>query len=332
MRVDQNTIRFDFDAADTEAGANVLLSVDGFGGVTFAGEDTASYTTTLDATGNGSITVTADAATIQDGDGFDVDINGFDQEIVFERAEADSIDGESARYFCQLDAECTVTAVVKDQFGNPVTSGEVEARAHRPVERRHHPAAQAGRAPTARWTSRSPTSNAVNDGTDTVQFQYFVDQFDNTADLTDTSTTIKYTTTGQGNDYVISLDGENTEATDYEPADARRHPAVRHRGQHHDRCQRRGRRHHHRRWRGRPGRHPLGRQRCAHPRADRDHAVPGLCLGQRHPQPRRHPAGRLPDHRHQVRSRHADRRHPPVAPRRRSSPSRLRTTPTRLAT
>ena len=56
--------------------------------MTFAGEDKASYTTTLDAAGNGSITVTADAATIQDGDGFDVSIIGFDQEIVFERAEA----------------------------------------------------------------------------------------------------------------------------------------------------------------------------------------------------------------------------------------------------
>lgn len=218
VRVDQNTIRFDFDAPNAEAGSNVLLTVDGFGGVTFAGKDQASYSTTLDASGNGSITVTADAATIQEGDGFDVDINGFAQTIEFDRAEAASIDGESATYFCQDDADCTVTAVVLDQFGNPVTTGEVEAS-----RAGHNTDATPQRKPVGSDGTVDFTftdANTADGGTDTVTFEYFVDQFDNTADLTNSSTTIKYSATGQGSDYAITLDGEDTEAADYEPGDA----------------------------------------------------------------------------------------------------------------
>lgn len=219
VRVDENTVRFDFDAANSQAGANVQLTVDGFGGVTFAGQDQATYTTTLDANGNGSITVTADAATIQDGDGFDTDINGFDQQIVFERAVADSIDGAQSTYFCQDDGACTVTAVVLDQFGNPITTGEVEASRTGAQNVDATPQRKAvGPDGTVSFTFTD--TNPVDGGTDTVLFEYFVDQFDNTADLSDNSTTIKYSATGQGSNYVISLDGNNTESGTYVPGDA----------------------------------------------------------------------------------------------------------------
>jgi hypothetical protein len=217
VRVDQNTIRFDFDADNTQAGSNVRLAVDG-NGVTFGGQDQATYTTTLDANGNGSITVTVDAATISEGDGFDVDINGFTQTLEFDRAEATSIDGESATYFCQDDAACTVTAVVKDQFGNPVTTGEVEARRtgtqNVDATPQRKPVGPDG---TVDFTFTD--ANTVDGGTDTVRFDYFLDRFDNTPELTDTSTTIKYSATGQGSDYVIGLDGDNTESDTYEPTD-----------------------------------------------------------------------------------------------------------------
>jgi len=221
VRVDQNTIRFDFDAANSQAGANVQLTVDGFGGVTFGGKDQETYTTTLDSAGNGSITVTADAATIQEGDGFDVDINGFAQQIVFERAAADSIDGESATYFCQDDSACTVTAVVLDQFGNPVTTGEVEASRtggqNVDATPQRKPVGPDG---TVDFTFTD--TNPVDGGTDTVLFEYFVDQFDQTPEpgMSDSSTTIKYSATGQGSNYTISLDGENTEGANYDAGDA----------------------------------------------------------------------------------------------------------------
>lgn len=218
VRVDQNTIRFDFNSDPNQPGANVQLAVDG-NGVTFAGQDKATYTTTLDSSGNGSITVTVDAATIQEGDDFAVDINGFTQTLEFDRAEAASIDGESATYFCQDDAACTVTAVVLDQFGNPVTSGEVEARRlggqNVDASAQRKPVNSDG---TVDFTFTD--SNPVDGGTDTVQFQYFVDQFDNTPDLTDASTTIEYSADGMGSNYVIGLDGNNTESPTYQPGDS----------------------------------------------------------------------------------------------------------------
>jgi hypothetical protein len=217
VRVDQNTIRFDINAANSEAGSNVQLTVDG-NGVTFAGQDQATYSTTLDGAGNGSITVTVDAATIQEGDDFDVDINGFGQTLTFQRAAEASIDGASATYFCQDDATCTVTAVVLDQFGNPVTTGEVEARRTGPQNVDTTPQRKpVGPDGTVDFTFAD--ANPIDGGTDTVQFDYFLDQFDNTSEDTDASTTIKYSATGQGNDYVIGLDGDNTEAATYEPTD-----------------------------------------------------------------------------------------------------------------
>lgn len=218
VRVDQNTIRIDINGGASDANGHVLLAVDG-NGVTFAGQDKASYTTTLDANGDGSILITADAATIQEGDTFVLSANGFDQTIEFDRAQAASIDGESATYFCQDDAACTVTAVVLDQFGNPVTTGEVEARRLGPQNVDTAPQRkQVGADGTVDFTFTD--KNPIDGGTDTVQFQYFVDSFDNTADLSDSSTTIKYSATGQGEDYVISLDGNDTEATGYKASDA----------------------------------------------------------------------------------------------------------------
>lgn len=218
VRVDQNTIRIDINGDPSDANGNVLLTVDG-NGVTFAGQDKASYTTTLDANGDGSITITVDAATIQEGDNFVLAANGFDQTIEFDRAEAASIDGESATYFCQDDSTCTVTAVVLDQFGNPVTTGEVEASRtgaqNVDATPQRKPVGSDG---TVDFTFTD--TNPVDGGTDTVLFEYFVDQFDQTPDLSDSSTTIKYSATGQGSNYVISLDGENTEGATYDAGDA----------------------------------------------------------------------------------------------------------------
>ena len=98
--------------------------------------------------------------------------------------------------------------MVKDQFGNPVIRVRPRPAAWPVVVDTAPQRKPVGADGTVDFTFTDV--DAVNNGTDTVQFQYFVDQFDNTADLTDTSTTIKYTTTGQGNDYVISPDGENT--------------------------------------------------------------------------------------------------------------------------
>ena len=197
--------------------------------------------------------------------------------------------------------------MVKDQFGNPVTSGEVEAS-----RTGHNVDATPQRKPvgpdgTVDFTFTD--ANTANGGTDTVTFEYFLDQFDNTAEDSDSSTTIKYSATGQGSDYVISLDGENTEATDYEPADAAVIPLF-----------------------DTVANTTTGANdedaviTIANGEidqavtlsvdngalildADRDHAVRGLFLGRRHAQRRRRPAGRLPDHRHQVGPRHADGRH-----------------------
>lgn len=215
VRVDQSTVQFVIDAPDSEAGSNVQLSVDGTG-VTFGGKDKSTVSTTLDSHGNGALTVAVDAASIQDGDSFDVDLNGFTQTIVFQRAHISDIASPAGVYFSKVGGSVDVTVKVLDQFGLPITSGFVEAS-------RDGVNAAADATPQRKAVGSDGTATftftdtkATNGDTENVDVDYFADQFSASPDFSEGNvTTIKYTTDGMGANYTTSLDGQNTEASDY---------------------------------------------------------------------------------------------------------------------
>ena len=224
VRVDQNSIRIDFKGGLANAGATVSLNVDGdmthTGGatdVTFGGQKSTTVTTVLDASGNGSVTITADALAIQAGDL--VNITGsFNQTLSFERSAPTNITAEQDPYFGKLGGSVDVKVTVTDQFGAPVTTGFIGAR------RVAGPNAGDAQQAKAVDSSGSATftftdTHATNGQIDTVGFGYVADQFQDPATANPTGAThIKWTTDGQGANFVTSIGGDSTESPTYDPA------------------------------------------------------------------------------------------------------------------
>lgn len=227
VRVDQGTIRIDIASADpADAGAVVAFTLTGTD-VTFGGKTSIPVTTTLNAQGKGSITITPDAGSIDDtGDSIDIDGHGLDMQLDFARGKVSTVNSEANLYVSKLDGSVDITVVATDQFGLPAAGVYVDAQ-------------RAGQnndaAPTAKKVTNAQgeatftftDANAINNGTDTVTFRVFADQFSATpidpdgdldyAEHFDTAT-IRYTTEGTGSEYVLNLDGLNASGVGYDPA------------------------------------------------------------------------------------------------------------------
>lgn len=222
VRVDQGSIKIDIKGGLGNAGATVTLNLNGNAGpnqITFGGKATSTVSTVLDAQGNGSLTITPDAGTVQENE--EISITGsFTEDLVFQRAAADAVVSGSDLYFSALKATTTVTAKIVDQFGNPVTTGFVSAFRDAVAPNAETPPGQikpVGADGTVSFDF-TDTNAAVGD-TDTVTFAWVPDQFTpiNQA-ITDTAT-IRYTATGQGADYNTFLDTVNTGSGTYKPTD-----------------------------------------------------------------------------------------------------------------
>jgi hypothetical protein len=219
VRVDQGSIRIDIRSTDVPADRNgtVTLTVQG-NGVTFGGKDKTTASTVLDANGMGSLTITPDAGTIQEGDSFAVS-GAFAQTFVFQRSAVTAIAPDADRYVSAIDGSVTVSATVVDQFGLPVSSGEVSAR--RISGPNAETTAQRKAVDSNGQVSFTFTDvNAVPGQEDTVEFLYFVDQFDKDGEKSAT-TKIRYTTDGQGSDFTTRLDNVTASGSGYDPASIR---------------------------------------------------------------------------------------------------------------
>ncbi|HEU5036745.1 MAG TPA: hypothetical protein VFT70_07065 [Nocardioides sp.] len=222
VRVDQGTIRIDIKGGAGNANSTVSLNLNGAGGttpVTFGGKTTATVSTVLDADGNGSLTITPDAGTVQEGDTIAL-AGSFAETLEFARAHVADIASPAGTYFSKVGGTVDVTVQVLDQFGLPITSGFVEAS-------RDGVNAAADATPQRKAVGADGTATfsftdtkATNGQTENVDVDYFADQFSATPDFSEGNVTkIKYTTDGMGANFGSSLDGKNTEATDYDASD-----------------------------------------------------------------------------------------------------------------
>lgn len=212
VRVDQSSIRIDIDGNDDNS--TVTLNV-ASANVTFGGEPSTTVSTVLDDNGVGSLVITPDAGTVQAGDSIAV-TGSFDQTIQFARSAPTAIESPAV-YFSAVKGSVDLTATVVDQFGDPVTTGYVEAfRSAGPNVETAKQRKAVGNDGTATFTFTD--TKATNGQSDTVSFDYFPDQFANLSTLSD-STTIKYTTSGMGNDFKTRLDTVDTEGATYKASD-----------------------------------------------------------------------------------------------------------------
>ncbi len=221
VRVDQGSIRIDIKGST--ANGTVSLNVDGdsnnTGGatdVTFGGKKSTTVSTVLDSDGNGTLTITPDQFSVQTGDLLDVS-GSFSQTIDFERAAPDHVEATQDPYFGQLKGSVSIDVTVVDQFGDPYTSGFVGAqRVAGPNDAETAPNLKPVDADGTTTFSYSD-AKATNGDSDTIALYYFKDQFSNSPDATG-ATHIKWTTDGQGANFVTSIGGDSTEATTYDPA------------------------------------------------------------------------------------------------------------------
>lgn len=221
VRVDQSSVRLDIASADAaDKNANVTFTVTG-NGLTFGGEATTTVTTTLDANGVGSVTITPDAGTVQEGDGFAVDGSGIvDLDFVFQRSavSADSVDAPSLVY-TQVDTPTSVTVTVTDQFGIPVQGAQVSAASAGTGVNDTEPRQTTNA--SGQTTFTFPAGDTQVGDQDTITYTVYQDAATPDVDgiTASETTTVKYTADGKGPDYQITLDTLNTEGSTYTPDD-----------------------------------------------------------------------------------------------------------------
>lgn len=225
VRVDQGSIKIDIKGSTPNG--TVTLNLDGgvpapppgLNGITFGGKRNGTVSTVLDAQGNGSLTITPDAGTVQVGESIVIS-GSFSETLTFERSEPTQVISGANVYFSALKATTTVTAKVVDQFGNPVTTGFVAGYRDATPPNAETPPGQVKPVGADGTVSFDFTdTNATVGQSDTVNLAWVPDQFTPpSGTLTDTAT-IQYTVTGQGADYNTTLDGVNTGAPSYKASD-----------------------------------------------------------------------------------------------------------------
>ncbi|MDN4160218.1 beta strand repeat-containing protein [Nocardioides abyssi] len=229
VRVDQSTVRIAINSP-ANAGATVVLAVNGAdqtpnanpnndgNGLTFGGETETTVSTTLDENGRGSVTIAPDAGSIQVSDDFTVAGAGLNLTFEYQRAELSRVVAPADVYVSAIDGSVDITVTATDQFGDPVAGAQVDAR--RTSQPNLDAAAQPRKTTDANGqaTFTFTDVNANPGQTTEVTFRAFADQFDAIANATDT-TDIRYTQSGQGAEFTLSLDGVNTGGASYSPDD-----------------------------------------------------------------------------------------------------------------
>jgi hypothetical protein len=222
VRIDQSSVRLDIDSNDTaDANSTATFVVTG-NGVTFdGGKASTTVTTTLDANGVGSVTITPDAGSIQAGDGFTVNGSGISNlDFVFQRAavSATSVDAPALVY-TQVDTPTSATVTVTDQFGNPVEGAQVSATIAGSGVNNTQPRQTTNA--SGQTTFTFPAGDTQVGDQDTITYTVFQDAAtpNGSGIVASDTTTVKYTADGKGPDYQVTLDTLNTEGPTYSPDD-----------------------------------------------------------------------------------------------------------------
>lgn len=219
VRVDQDSITFDFASKDTtvpadgpdDAGKVILLTLASGTGLKFDGETSKVYSVVLGADGKGSLTVKPTG--INDASSFTFESTGSNiasTTVNFDRAgEGATVAATPAVYVSKIGGPTTVTVKATDKFGNAVTA---------PTQVSITRGARNGGTETARQTvgaDGTATFTLPDAGTtagpENFGVNVYDDQFDATA-TAGTGGTINYTADGLGDDFNVG--GITTNAAD----------------------------------------------------------------------------------------------------------------------
>lgn len=187
--------------------------------VTFGGKDSlTSPSVTLNADGVGSVTIPVDASSIQDGDKFSITGSGVSINVTYAKVAVSKIDGDSTVYLTAYKGTTSATAVVTDQYGNPVSgvfvTYQVTAGPNAGAESAR---VQTGSDGKATFSITDTKATAANN-TDNLSFKVYAGQFDAAALIpADTGSSIKYSADGTGADFLLTVDGQTPGGAAYNP-------------------------------------------------------------------------------------------------------------------
>lgn len=202
--------------------------------VTFGGKTFQTQTTTLNAQGVGSVTFTADAASIQTGDSFTIDgpalfnaaapagfpAEGFTVNYNGASLATSSVDADQTVYISGFGGTVTPVVTVKDQFGNPVTNAFVSYEITSGPNDTNTESARVktndqGQVTFSITDTKATATNQADGG---LTFRVYANEFDASSVIQDTGSRIDYSATGQGADFLVSVDNQVPGGTVYNPA------------------------------------------------------------------------------------------------------------------
>lgn len=224
VRVDQDTITFDFASKDTsspadgpdDAGKVILLTLNSASGLKFDGETTRTYSVVLGADGKGSLSVKPTGINEASSFTFAATGSGIASTTVdFDRAgQGATVAATPAVYVTKIGSPTTVTVKATDKFGNAVSA---------PTQVSITRGARNGSTETARQTvgtDGTATFTLPDVGTTAAAENFGVnvydDQFDATA-TAGTGGTINYTADGLGDDFNVGGISANAADTKITP-------------------------------------------------------------------------------------------------------------------
>lgn len=227
VRIDQQSVTINFKTTSADAGKTVLVNVNGNGGdVTFGGEDDKTYTTVLNGSGAGSITITPDAGTISTNDWMEItspSVAGGDIAWVqWQNPSLDDVVSSADTYVSAFGGSVDVTAKAVDQFGDPISGVYLAVQRTGGANEDAAPGAKkaTGADGTATFTLTDTKATVASHDPDDVTIYTYSDP--NAApgawDDDYAGGTIVYTADGQGADFTLYNDAFNTEASSYDPA------------------------------------------------------------------------------------------------------------------
>ena len=186
--------------------------------VTFGGKDSlTSPSVSLNADGVGSVTIPVDASSIQDGDKFSITGSGVSINVTYAKVAVSKVDGDSTVYLTAYKGTTSATAVVTDQYGNPVSgvfvTYQVTAGPNAGAESARVQTGADGKATFSIVDSKATAAN----NTDSLTFKVYAGQFDSTALANDTGSSIKYSADGTGADFLLTVDGQTPGGAAYNP-------------------------------------------------------------------------------------------------------------------
>jgi hypothetical protein len=232
VRVDQNSIRIDIRDANptttTNKGATLALTVTGGGTIRFDGKTSKTFTTVLDQSGNGSITITPDAGTITAGATLSISGGGINIPVEYQRSQFGAVESVASSYVSAFGGSVDVTLRAEDQFGLPLSGVFLAVQRYGGVNADAAPSAKkaTGADGTATFTltdtKATPTSNAF----DNVRAFTYVDQFDPTGTNRGKVAEIYYTADGQGAEFAFTVDGATPAGAAYDPTSVDANPLT----------------------------------------------------------------------------------------------------------